>query len=445
MSRLVKVPAGMNYEEITIAELNNAVPGLLLFTKEENKGKIKSELPVIVNDIYNMFRVYQHHIDNGTLSKFSFFELLDNDKIMATRHDVEVRKHVGLLLSIPLHLAYGITAIDKVANLLFNIKIFELDLIFEQTIDIRFRGYESYDQVQKLVSDNGIINTRTSDSKYVLLTGNIRENLCDLSPSFAIALYDKEMPTYDDLDPINIPIVLMTSHFDKIIEEKVDSSALALKAYKDRESEEVISFRATKASDLKKVRVSDLGRGNLAARLVKGDLAYRDRVSYKGPKQIIVIGCDDSGSMDNVIKQTRIKTIMAAILAKVIDNRAEVSFSYYGANIKNTMEATDKESALELRDRIFNNKSREGGTDIGASIQTLVDRVTSTDNLKEPHVIIILDGDDVVDASKVNTKGAKISAFLLGQTNKGVEELVSRTGGFVVIDDLYTKFKDLKK
>lgn len=425
--KLILIGEGLEPEVLTSKMLNEAKPGLVLFNSDE------TPIPDLVQDIYTAYRLYQESINNGTVKNFNIINHLDRKYIEENRKDVDLRKHLNFLLGVPIARSYGNGAVEKVANLLYNIKIF-YDFNYTDDISINFAGYASSKEME---FDKEEEYKESRDMS--LISGNIRSALQDLNPNIGFALYGDKFKNYDELDPLQIPRVLTAAHYGEKVNRITDTKITSEKKRQDRESEERMTFRASKSGDLKKVRPTEMAKGNIPLRFVKGELNFREGITSDYALQSFVVGIDYSGSMNNKVKQTRVKTIMASLLSKVLEGKAEISMSTYGYNILSTKTAKTKEEAIEMKDLIDHFKANQNGTDIGASIQTLIDNVIDM-GMKEPQVIIILDGDDVIDPKTVRLRGVKISCFLLGRENKGMKELCEKSGGFVVFDNLYQKF-----
>lgn len=423
-----------NYKVITREKLNEKVPSLVIF------GDDNAPLKNIISDVFNMFQIFEKHLDKGDLSGFNVFDYItpiaEAEKQEGYNKDAYFMNTTFLSI-IRYAKAFGTNPYEKTANLMFNIKLLTSPIL--DTFDFRdfvmqFRGYATEDEIKESIGM--LFDTRNSGiDDYGFLSSNIRSNVCDLSPQHLQVLSDKPMKEVA-INSITFPFLKVVSNYKQQLDRVSSDSGNSIKQIKDRDSDSVVQVRVSSASQLKGLSGRQLADPRLIEKYVKGELVTRERVGYVKNKQVLVFAMDNSGSMNGTYKQTHVKSIMLDVLSRVISGDAEVHFHAYEADITTSMVARTDEEARNIFKWVQHNRPPGGGTNIAAVLQRLIDQAIAT-GLNKPSVTIILDGDDVLDPDKVDTKGVIINAILLGQKNEGISRITSRTGGFCILEDLY--------
>lgn len=432
--RLVKKK---NYKEVTRELLNAKVPSLVLFGDED------APLRNVISDVYNAFKIFEKYSLKGEYDKFNIYDNLytyDEACELAGKelNRLDYSLTYTLLCSVPYSKAYGVDAYEKTANLMFNIKLITSPLrsSINNAFSLQFRGYVSEEDVNKSVSDIfKLYDKDTKDVSFDYLGSNIRTTLCDLESMHLDVLYDRPTPEVE-INEITFPFAKALSNYSEKMDKLVADSGNTTRRVKDRNSEESVVVRVTSASQLKRLSKRELTDPKMIEKFAKGELTVKERVSYEKNKTVFIVALDNSGSMNNALKQTHVKAIMIQLLSKVIDSEAEVILIPYTYGVDSEHTANSKETAKEVFNWVERNLPPGNGTDIAKALQHMIDKAVDT-GLKEPSVTIILDGDDILDPDTIDYKGVKINAILLGRENEGVKTAVVNSGGFYILENLY--------
>lgn len=404
------------YVEVTKLDLNTHVPNLICF------GTDATFVNPVISDLYNMFEINREHLERG--EQFKPYLYVDTKKDLAM---------ALILLRMPYASAAGKNSYEKVANVLFNLLVINTDIDYRlEDIEIKFNGY----------NDSNLITTHlhrvseVSEEKMVMkyLISNIRTLLANLSINHATVL-SRSPFQLEKVTHLDIPFLDILCRTNEVIKENTKTKANS-KMEKNREGDTQQYFKSN-FGDVLRMPKHKLMDPNALLAIAKGDARHKERVNYSTEKQVIILNIDNSGSMNSIAKLSRVVAIATDVLAKVVEGTAEVHINWYEATIVNSLVARTEKEAKDVMSFITRNVPSGGGTNIGASLQTIINQAIDA-KLKEPHVIIILDGDDVVDPNSVELKEVKVSTFLLGKSNSGVEELCNKSGGFVRIDPLYS-------
>lgn len=174
---------------------------------------------------------------------------------------------------------------------------------------------------------------------------------------------------------------------------------------------------------------------NFATKFLTKDLTVNVPVDKKEQKQKIIMLLDYSGSMDEDEKQIWVNAILIDRLRYVMQEEAEVFFSYFVCD-------SDELQFHHLKNRDdvmdfwtwFSNNPNGGGTDIGGIVEYVSECVENgnlhnldIDLSKErPEILIINDGQDRVGYDKFPYK---VNAISLMQFNDELKNLCVATGG----------------
>lgn len=434
-----------DYEKITKGILNSKVENLIMFGDETD------EMNCVLSDVFNMFELHDEYLKKGMYDEFNPLDhIIKCNEDGSTLSEVD-KLNATLLAVIPYSKGYGNDSYQKVANLFFNIKVVTTDFSSASrsikdvgTFFSDFKGYSSIDDItehtKKLFTfEKGSASSRSSSSSIPFIASNIRSVLSDLTIGHALLL-GKEKVEDIPINHITFPFIKTISHFDKMIKSTTDQNALASKTFVDKHSETTKSARMRSFGQIRKVKGRQLVNPNLIVDIAKGNVNIREGVGFEKPKQIIISALDASGSMQCVVKKNHVRAVYLDILSKVIQGEVELEFYTYGATIDSvSFKADSKDKAKEVFDYIEHLIPDHNGTDIGGIVQRLIDSALER-GLKEPHVVIVLDGDDKVNPDKVELKGVKVSAIILGTENQGVAELTKRSGGFLTLHRIYEKY-----
>lgn len=410
-----------NYEVLTKQVLLDKVPNIVQF------GSDAEEVSPILSDIFNILCIMDEHTVRD--EEFLLYKYLNPN--------VQNMVNINLLLHIPLDRLHGVDNYEKVALLAYNVRLFTAKIEYSDDVfsKLEFNGHsdrvlfeKDFERVSELLSVNKY-------KQFVIanLISNIRTRLANLvfTGGMALSAYDLEL---SDINHINFPFLSVLSTYKEMIDANT-SGVLAVKTVKSKQGTNKQSFRST-FNDISKIRKHKLNDPNFKLDMVKGNIRHNEPIIHQKNKQVIILNIDNSGSMQCKKKLSRVVAIVSSVLDKVIEGTAEVHLNWYEAVIVKSLVIKTEEEAKDAFTFVKRNLPKGNGTDIGSSLQTIIDRAVEA-QMNEPHVFIILDGDDRVDPDSVNFKGVKVSTFLLGQSNKGVEDLCNRTGGIVSIDPLY--------
>lgn len=278
-------------------------------------------------------------------------------------------------------------------------------------------------------------NSNQSSELSNSITKCVRDHLYDLTPSIA-NIYGKKKPA--DV-PINKNI-LNEIKIKAYLENTVGlSTALETKKVKNNDSNENKLFQMDEYNKITKVKKSTMMLENFDDKFIKKELVVKEKVKPESKKQILYMLLDDSGSMGNVHKQTYVRSVLLNRLESVTDGKSVLKFCLYESQRYHFMEATDLKSSQKLFKDIALRRPNGGGTYIGNVLQETINEIANLEDHHDPEIMIVCDGDDYVDPSKLDYKGVRINVVLLGTTNPGLEQIAKETDGFYTCEKMYNR------
>lgn len=194
--------------------------------------------------------------------------------------------------------------------------------------------------------------------------------------------------------------------------------------------------RITSTAHALKAPISQKIMPGFTEKAIKKELAVKTKVAPKKTKQSAIIAVDDSGSMATLWKQSYVRAILLKLLEDVANGDMELVFYNYVTSLYNRWEVTTMDDCKKLFDHVNKRIPSGGGTNIGACIQTLVNEVIANKDLINPEIFIVCDGEDHVDASKIDFKGVKVNFISLGNY-RGEHKKVSDLSGGTYISESF--------
>ena len=165
------------------------------------------------------------------------------------------------------------------------------------------------------------------------------------------------------------------------------------------------------------------------------DLTVNVPVDRKEQKQKIIILLDFSGSMDEVEKQIWVNAILIDRLRYVMNEEAEVFFSYFIHDPKR-LEFHHLKNRQDVMNfwSWFSNDPNGGTTDIGAMVTSISNDIAKCKlgnlnidlSVEKPEILVINDGQDRIG---YNTLPYKVNAISLMDFSDELKTLCIKTGG----------------
>lgn len=263
----------------------------------------------------------------------------------------------------------------------------------------------------------------------------VRDFLYDLSPTIA-NIYGKEKVA--DV-PINLNI-LKDIKVKSFLEEKVGlETNLERKLVENNSSKKKRITNMTSHSQIMKTNKSSMIMPNFDDKLAKKELSIKEKVKPETRKQVVTIMLDDSGSMNCIQKQSRVRATLMKFLEGVIDGKAEVNFYLFESKRYGYKKVTNVKEAQDLFQDISMRRPGGGGTHIGFILQETIDEIATDTKYHDPEIWIVNDGDDHVDPASIDSKTVKINAIMLGCKNENLIKVCQNSGGTFIVDPLYDR------
>jgi|GEM_PF-2300844 len=168
---------------------------------------------------------------------------------------------------------------------------------------------------------------------------------------------------------------------------------------------------------------------------VTGELGVRETQTRRNKKQLLYLVVDGSGSMvwGGAVSASRAAGVVLNRLQAVIDGDAEVYVRFFNDDLRaEEYHAKDVASARELMRIVTDPTQYAGGTRFDAALAKASRRIqelVASQNLREPELVFITDGDATVpDVSILN--GIKMHSVQVGPTEvERLSELAHASGG----------------
>lgn len=408
--------------------------------------------PILLIDLYTIFSHMEYCSDNGKEFKVESV-LISKSKIQKEIEDLghdfkDFANYYSIVSKMirnaTLSVTPGYSPLTKALYLLTFVA--NAPSTNHQQLDI-----EHY---EKLVNDNiisaGIDNISNYNSKPVSdepgdrkdsaigadvtldVSVTIRDAVHSISPTMAIILSDNPTDSIS-INKALIATIKASMYIRELMGNIGTNKSVTEFSYDNRgkikKSENLQSF-----NQINKTSLVSRVRPDFKQKLFKKQVVVREKIAPRKSKQGVVILEDNSGSMQQLWKQSYIRGIMLKFLELVVDGHAEVSHSHYTYSIANTTLATDVKSAQDMYQRVLKNLPNGSGTNIAAVLQDQIDQLASKTNLVNKELFILLDGEDSLDPKKVNNKGVVINAICLGVNNPGVRKVCEDSNGkFIAI------------
>ena len=420
--------------------------------------------PRILQDLYYLFKKEQADPEAFDVNNHLFStEYLENDVLFRPLNDGEraYYNHTLLFLEkVDYGAVIGITPLDKALNVMMylvhlstktnpkgngkpndhdstsnplpqNVTVPNEEALAEAMQEMNEQGPDGGG------GDGGAVQApNDQDEEMPDLAKCVRDHLYDLTPSIA--------HVYGAKKPSDVPInrkILGDIKIKAYLENSVGmTTALDTKKVKNNDSKERDSFQMDNHNQITKIRKSAMMQENFDDKFIKKELAVKEKVKPEEKKQILYMLLDDSGSMGCKVKQTYVRAVLLNRLESVVDGKSELKFSLYETQRYNFEEVKDKKGAQKLYKDISLRRPRGGGTYIGNILQETIDEIHNIKGYHDPEIMIVCDGDDHVDPSKLDYKGVRINVVLLGTTNSGLEKVAKDTDGFFTCEKIYSRY-----
>jgi hypothetical protein len=228
-------------------------------------------------------------------------------------------------------------------------------------------------------------NTETSQD----VISCVRDFLYDLSPTIA-NIYGKERIA--DV-PINLNI-LKDIKVKSFLEQTVGlETNLERKLVENNSSKKKRITNMNSHSQVMKTSKTQMIMPNFDDKLAKKELTIKEKVKPETRKQVITMLLDDSGSMNCIQKQSRVRATLMKFLEGVIEGKAEVNFYLFESKRYGYKKVTNTKEAQELFQNISMRRPSGGGTHIGFILQETIDEIATDTKYHDPEVWIVNDGD----------------------------------------------------
>lgn len=428
--------------------------------------------PKILSDLYYLFQKENEDPIAFDVNKYLFSSEYIEDNILKSKMDNSQRAYYNYTLLFLQQIDYsnvlGITPLDKSLNVLMYLTHLtdslndpnqqgdygennpagagNIEIGSEEQLAQAIQ--EMSEGVDGLAGDDGTV---PADPRWARggnggrhgqirkeMTSCVRDHLYDLTPSIA--------HVYGKSKPADVPInkrILNDIKIKAYLEESVGlETALDSKKVRNNDSQEKETDRMQTTDEVTKVRKSHMMLENFDEKLVKKELNVQTKVKPKEKKQILYMLLDDSGSMGCLEKQTFVRAILLNRLVSVVDGKSELKFSLYESSRYEFSHVTNKKETQNLFKKISLRSPSGGGTHIGRILQETINEIhadTKT-GYHDPEIMIVCDGDDFVDPSKLDYKDVRINVVLLGCDNKNLRKVAEQSGGFFTMEKLYERY-----
>lgn len=305
-------------------------------------------------------------------------------------------------------------------------------LINDQIISEGVNNLRNYDS-KPVQNDSSGRNDSAIGANITLDVGvSIRDAVHSISPTMKIILSDN--PT--DSISINKALIasIKASMYIRELMGSVGTNQSVVEFTYDNRGKIKKTENLTRFSQINKTPLVSRVRPDFKQKLFKKQLTVKEKIAPRKSKQGIIVLEDNSGSMQQLWKQSYIRGIMLKLLELVVDGHAELEHSHYSYDIYNTTSAKDISTAQAMYKRVAKNVPNECGTNIANVLQKQVDILDAKVNLVNKELFILLDGEDKINPDNVNPKGVVINAICLGVNNPGVRAVCEKSGGnFIAI------------
>jgi len=177
---------------------------------------------------------------------------------------------------------------------------------------------------------------------------------------------------------------------------------------------------------------------NFKLRFLTKDLIVNVPVQTSEKKQILIIILDDSGSMNDTLKQIWVNALLIDRFRYVITGEAEIYFSefvYYPEDLK--FRHIKNEEDVKKFWKNFNNYPNGGATNIGRIVTDISEKVASKNfyglgdlSQTKPEILIINDANDSIGYDSLPYK---TNAVCLMKENSELKNLCINSGGKQVV------------
>jgi len=265
------------------------------------------------------------------------------------------------------------------------------------------------------------------------LTQCVRDFLGDLSPEI--------MSIYGAKTKLQMPVdlkILKDIKIKSYLESKLGMEETSEKRIVEDQSSKTKKHMAiTSMSDLSKVSKAKFAMPDFKSKLAKKEIFANKKVAPVTKKQMFTMLLDDSGSMSYKLKQSYVRAVLLNRLEPVVKGHASLIFHLYESERYNKKVVNTPKECKELFDEICRRIPSGGGTHIGKVLQETVNECYDVPGYHNPEIMIVCDGDDFVDPTKIDFKGVKINVVALGNSNEGLKEVALKSGGFYTEEKMY--------
>lgn len=412
-------------------------------------GRQFTSVPSVLEDLYYLYDQHNKTVSEFDVKKHLFSkELIEKEILFGPMNDSEESYYVytlKFLTEIDYDAIPGLTPLDKA----LNTTMYLVHLSNEtngnsnrQSSEINVQNEQQLADAIKDVAQNGVndgtVGTGSDDSGAECskeMTKCVRDFLYDLSPSIS-HIFGATKPSDVKINREMLKTIKIKAYL-----EDTQGLETGLETSKERnnDSTERTNLQLEEYSQINKVKKQHLGMEHFDDKFIKKELMVKEKVKPKDRKQILYMLLDDSGSMNNIVKQTYVRAVLLNRLESVVDGKSELVFSLYESRKYMETEVKDKDEAKKLYQTISTKRPRGGGTNIGAVLQETIDQIHDKEGYVNPEIMIVCDGDDYVDPKQLDFKGVRINVVLLGTTNTGLQKIAKLTDGFCTIEKLYER------
>lgn len=404
----------------------------------------QNTLPIFLIDLYTMFAAYEQEGENYNhkmilLTYKEITDSLKNQNISFNEDEIKAyyKLAVNTFNKINLKEARGYSPLSKALDVLLvvvnapNKDHDNINLLFDyektitdHVVTVQLNCVKNYEK--KDVELNGYVRSTTENqSDPFTLTTTIRDYVHSGSIFMKKVILDDP---YKSL-PIN-------SAFIKTLKAKMylsDQLNLGERSSNDLEEHNDTNKRYNKPmksiSQVSKTLISDRVKPTFKANILKQSLTVKTKMAPKKVKQAVMLLTDKSGSMNELIKQSYVRGIYLHFCEEVVKGNVVINHRFYETTIIDEFKADDLKSAKELFRKICTETPNMGGTDIANCLQIQIDSLAADRNTTNKEIFIVLDGQDPLDASKLNFKDVIINAVCIGNQNAGIKEACTLSGG----------------
>lgn len=391
-----------------------------LFTKERELGTafVKSE----------------HLLPRSVIEKHVLKRAMDNEE------DVYYKYNLNFLSKVKVEEILGFSPMDKALNvIMFATKLTKKDEDDGTPLGTTTATFDPVTpaSLSKSISHFSAPSNKTDDEGSTelsdTLTSCVRDFLDDLSPEI--------LSIYGAKNKLAMPVDLKIFKDIKIkayLESKLGmEETKELKVKNDSSSKIKKHMTMESMSDVSKLNKAKMAMPDFEMKLAKKELIVSKKVSPVTKKQMFTMLLDDSGSMQCVQKQTYVRAVLLNRLEPVVKGHAELNFYYYESQRYGKRSIKTTADCKDIFDQVCKRRPSGGGTHIGRVLQETIDEIHGLPGYHNPEIMIVCDGDDHVEAKKLDFKGVKVNVVVLGRSNVGLKEAAVSSGGWYTEEAMY--------